>query len=116
MRHVVDKAVRGFAKLHQPLVFDRQQLVRVPQRSDQAAALDGVVNAAPDRVARKRSFDQVVLGAVLQRLDGDRFIRQAGKHHDRHFGFIAAHGQQRIQAAAVGKREVQQHHVGRVVL
>ncbi len=32
VRYVVDKTVRGFAQLHQPLVFHRQQLVGV--RSD----------------------------------------------------------------------------------
>ncbi len=74
-------------------------------------ALDGVAQGAPQAAGLYLSLDQVVLGAFLQRLRGQRFIVQSREHHQRNAGRGCMGPSYRTQTLGVGQPEVEQDDV-----
>jgi hypothetical protein len=58
------------------------------------------------------TLDEVVLGAPLDRLHGERLIVSAAQDHDRHLGGNRLRGAEGGQAARVGKGEIEKDAVG----
>ena len=75
-------------------------------------ALGRVGDRAPDRGAVDAALDEVVLRALLHRLDREQLVLKAAQDHDRHVGRGGPQLHQRLEAARVRQREVEQHAVG----
>ena len=77
-----------------------------------ALALHRVGDRAADRGAVDATLDQVVLRALLHGLDREQLVLKAAQDHDRHVGRGGPQLHQRLEAARVRQREVEQHAVG----
>ena len=67
-------------------------------------ALDGVTQRPSQQVALQRPLDQVILDALLHRLDGERLIVEAAEHDDGQLGHVGMHLAERLQAPAFRQR------------
>ncbi len=76
----------------------------------QGHLLDGVLHRPPQVLARDRALEQVVLGAVLHRLHGDRLVALAG-HQDHRHQLLPQRAGEELQAVDVGQAVVHQDAV-----
>jgi hypothetical protein len=76
-----------------------------------ALALDGVPERPDEKVIIDVSFDEVILRAELDGLDGERDVLHAAEHHDWQVGRSFAEPQEGVHACAVGQREVDQDEI-----
>ena len=73
--------------------------------------LDGVADRSDQQVVVDLALDQVILGPGLHGLDGRRLVVIAREHHDRHVAGMGVHGDEGLQALAVGQREIQEDDI-----
>jgi hypothetical protein len=74
-------------------------------------ALDGIADGAQDDATVAFPLDEVVLGALVQNVDGEVFVVLAAEHDDRHELVSLVNLLDTVGAAAVGKVEIEQHDV-----
>ncbi len=99
--------------VRQELVLEFQLLLLSDvQGAQQPLAFHGVADGALQLLAGNVAFDQVVLHSLMHRLDGQRFIVLAGKHHHRHVGRVLHDAAKGFRSVAVGQVQIQQHDGG----
>ena len=109
-----DEAVRLEARARGRV--ERRQLARrgTPTRrirpeAGERATAERLAHEPGDDLRVRRVLHDVIGGAELHRLDGDRFRARAGHHHDRHVAAHAPELAEARQAVGVGQAVVEEH-------
>ena len=84
----------------------------VGERDLRALALDGVAQRAGEQLAVDAALDQVVLGSLLQRLDGDAEVVAPGDDDDRQLRREQLQPLDRLEAVGVGEAQVDEDTAG----
>ena len=80
-----------------------------------ALALDRVADRTGEQIDVGAALGQEVLSPLLHRGDPERRIIGPGEHDHRHVGRGGLDGLERLELVGIGKREVEQHDVGRLL-
>src|SRR5260370_39971643 len=78
-------------------------------------AAQGHIDAAGDELGLDQTLDQIVLGAVLHRSKREMVVVQASQHYDRDTPGAIPHLQKSLVSGTVGKVEVDQNKLGRIL-
>lgn len=76
-----------------------------------AFPLDGVSHGVHEQARVHEGFDQVVLGALLHRLNGEPLVVEAAHHDDRQLRSGRVGAPECLGHRAVGQRQVEQHEL-----
>ena len=79
------------------------------QRAQQSLPFDCIAEGALQLLAGDVAFDQVVLNALVDGIDGQRLVVVPGKDHHRHMRSLLHDAMKSCRAMAVGKIQVEQH-------
>ncbi len=90
-------------------IAGRQLFDQHPAFVLQRPMLDRGRNGLVQQAGRDVGLDQIVLGAGLDRLNGDVLIALAGHHDDGQEGIVDDHLAQKLKPVASGQRIVEQH-------
>jgi hypothetical protein len=105
--------------LHQQATVRQQrQAVVVGEVADvelRLLPLDGVSDRPDDDFGRRLSFDQVVLGAALDRLQRQRVVLRSSQDHERKVRGRADQAAQRLEFLGIRQAEIEQGDVIRLV-
>jgi len=79
-----------------------------------ALALDRVTDRPHHQLGLELALEQVILSALLHRGDRGLLVLEAGDDNDRHVRRVVADAAHNVEAAGVGKPEVEQDDIDRL--
>ena len=71
----------------------------------------GEAEGPAEQMAVATAFDEIVLGALLDQLEGLGFVVRGAENHHRDARGPVAQREERLRSTAVGEPQIQKHHV-----